>query len=122
MPVPEPFQKAFDELKKILKKHAKKLAVHQDDAQWYYLNSTKIDQRKKPIGFAGVRIGKNYVSYYLMGMYGNSTLLSSMSPQLKKRMQGKCCFNFQDVDRALFKELAELTDKSYECMKKAGWL
>jgi hypothetical protein len=122
MPVPESFQQAFDELKKILKKHAKKLAVHQDDTQWYYLNSTKIDKRKKPIGFAAARIGKNYVSYYLMAVYGNPTLLKSMSPELKKRMQGKCCFNFTEVDRALFKELAELTKKGYACMEKMGWL
>jgi len=32
-----------------------------------------------------------------------------MSPELKKRMQGKSCFNFKEVDEKLFKELARLT-------------
>ena len=32
-----------------------------------------------------------------------------MSPELKKRMQGKSCFNFKEVDENLFKELATLT-------------
>lgn len=32
-----------------------------------------------------------------------------MSPELKKRMQGKGCFNFKNVDKKLFKELAQQT-------------
>jgi len=32
-----------------------------------------------------------------------------MSPELKRRMQGKSCFNFKTVDEKLFKELAKLT-------------
>jgi hypothetical protein len=32
-----------------------------------------------------------------------------MSPELKKRMQGKACFNFKEVDERLFKELAKIT-------------
>jgi hypothetical protein len=36
-------------------------------------------------------------------------LLKAMSPELKKRMQGKSCFNFKAVDRQLFKELKTIT-------------
>jgi hypothetical protein len=32
-----------------------------------------------------------------------------MSPELKKRMQGKSCFNFKEVDEKLFRELGNLT-------------
>jgi hypothetical protein len=32
-----------------------------------------------------------------------------MSPELKRRMQGKSCFNFKQVDKKLFKELNTLT-------------
>jgi len=56
-----------------------------------------------------VRLGKAYVSFYLMAVYANPDLLKSMSPELKKRMQGKSCFNFKEVDEKLFKELAALT-------------
>jgi hypothetical protein len=58
---------------------------------------------------AGTRIGKNYVSYYLMPVYGMPALLDGISPELRRRMQGKACFNFTRVDEALFDELATLT-------------
>ena len=67
----------------------------------------------RPWGFAaGTRLGKRYVSYYLMGVYGDEGLDASISPELKRRMQGKSCFNFTKIDEALFRELAALTAKS----------
>jgi len=44
-----------------------------------------------------------------MSVYACPELLQSMSPELKKRMQGKSCFNFKEVDENLFKELGTLT-------------
>jgi hypothetical protein len=32
-----------------------------------------------------------------------------MSPELRKRMQGKSCFNFSTIDESLFRELADIT-------------
>ena len=61
---------------------------------------------------AGTRLGKRYVSYYLMGVYGDPALVDGMSPELRRRMQGKSCFNFTKVDKALFAELALLTEQS----------
>ncbi|HSQ25437.1 MAG TPA: hypothetical protein VLN44_13520, partial [Pyrinomonadaceae bacterium] len=52
---------------------------------------------------------KNYVSFYLMSVYASPDLLKTMSPELKRRMQGKSCFNFKEVDRKLFGELKTLT-------------
>ena len=67
----------------------------------------------QPWGYAaGTRVGKRYVSYYLMGVYGDPALLAGMSPELRRRMQGKSCFNFTKVDERLFAELAELTELS----------
>jgi hypothetical protein len=63
----------------------------------------------KPWGFvAGTRVGKRYVSFYLMSVYGQPDLLDSLSPELRRRMQGKACFNFTRVDEPLFAELAAL--------------
>jgi hypothetical protein len=71
--------------------------------------------RGEPWGFAaGTRLGKRYVSYYLMGVYGDATLAASISPELRRRMQGKSCFNFTKVDEALLRELEALTAKSIE--------
>lgn len=58
---------------------------------------------------AGTRIGKRYVSYYFMPVYGMPELLDGISPELRRRMQGKVCFNFTRVDDTLFAELATLT-------------
>lgn len=64
----------------------------------------------KPWGFvAGVRPGARYVSYYLMCAYADPTLVDSVSPGLRARMQGKSCFNFTRIDEALFAELDALT-------------
>ena len=47
---------------------------------------------------AGTRVGKSYVSYYLMPVYGLPELVDGISPELKRRMQGKACFNFTRID------------------------
>ncbi len=69
----------------------------------------------KPWGYvAGTRLGRRYVSYYLMSVYAHPDLVASMSPALRRRMQGKSCFNFARVDETLFAELADLTARSVE--------
>src|SRR3989449_8582235 len=80
-----------------------------DTRNYYLLNTRHIMKNRQPLCFGGVRRGKNYVSFYLMFIYACPELLESMSPELKKRMQGKSCFNFKEVDENLFKELAKLT-------------
>ncbi len=66
-------------------------------------------KNKQPLCFGDVRLGKNYVSFYLMSVYVSPGETKGMSPELKKRMQGKSCFNFKAVDEKLFQELATLT-------------
>ena len=69
----------------------------------------------EPWGFAaGTRLGKRYVSYYLMGVYGDEGLAETISPELRKRMQGKSCFNFTRIDEPLLHELEVLTAKCIE--------
>jgi len=69
----------------------------------------------KPWGYvAGVRPGKSYVSFYLMSVYSSPKLMASMSPELRRRMQGKACFNFTKVEEPLFAELARVTKAGLE--------
>jgi hypothetical protein len=69
----------------------------------------------QPWGYiAGIRRGKRYVSYYLMSVYADPKVATSMSPELRRRMQGKSCFNFTHVDEALFAELARITESTFE--------
>jgi hypothetical protein len=58
---------------------------------------------------AAVQMKKNYVSYHLIPVYAIPTLLDAISPALKKRMQGKSCFNFTAIEPAQVKELKALT-------------
>jgi hypothetical protein len=83
--------------------------VAQDTDTYYLLNTRHIMKNKQPLCFGGVRLGKNYVSFYLMTVYASPDLLKAMSPELKKRMQGKSCFNFKEVDQQLFTELKTIT-------------
>ena len=74
----------------------------------------------REVWFGAARIGKRYVSYYLMPVYAFPDLLVEISPELKRRMQGKSCFNFTKVDEKLFAELGELTERGYQRFKKEG--
>jgi hypothetical protein len=107
------FETVFSTLRAILEPYASKLVVVSDTSNSYYLDTTHIMKNKKPLFFAAVRMGKNYVSFHLMPVYACPGLPNNVSPELKKRMQGKSCFNFTSVDEKLFKELAKLTKAGF---------
>ncbi|MDH4386124.1 MAG: hypothetical protein QE280_11870 [Caulobacter sp.] len=69
---------------------------------------------KQPLWFGGVRPGKAYVSYHLMPVYSHPALLEGISPALRRRMQGKSCFNFKKPDPDLMAELEALTAAAAE--------
>ena len=104
------FGAAFAGLKEIFQRHADKLTVLADKPGNYTLLVKSVLYRGKPLWFGAVRIMKNYVSFHLMPVYMNPTLQKQISPELKKRMQGKAYFNFTAPDERLFRELAELTE------------
>ena len=112
------FPMVFEQLKNILKPYAKQLMLKADTPDSYYLDGPYIEQWKKEIFFGSAQIKKNYVSFYLMPVYMYPELLKDISPELKKHMQGKSCFNFKRVEPALFKELAALTRKGAEKFKE----
>src|SRR5438105_9157671 len=109
MPIKNNFNEVFARLKSIFQPYTTKMDVACDTESYYLLNTRHIMKNKQPLCFGGVRRGKNYVSAYLMSVYASSDSLKSVSPDLKKRMQGKSCFNFKEVDAKLFKELSQLT-------------
>ena len=116
------FQNTFNQLKSILKKFENNLRVKADNDNNYCLNAGYDEKRKADIYFGAVQIKKNYVSYHLMPVYVNPKLLDGISPELKKRMQGKSCFNFKEVDKTMLSELSDLTKKGFEFYKTSGML
>jgi hypothetical protein len=113
MSEPDDFAEVFARLKTILKPYAMKCDMLHDTDENYYLNTRHVMKNKQPLFFAGARIGKAYVSFHLMPVYACPELLKGMSPELKRRMQGKSCFNFKSVDEDLLKELARLTKAGF---------
>jgi hypothetical protein len=69
--------------------------------------------------FAGVRVAPNHVAFHLMPVYTDPHLLDDVSPGLRKHLKGKTTFNFTSVDEALFAELADLTERSFEAYAAA---
>lgn len=112
----------FTALRKLLTPYEGKLVAKTPNRQYYCLESHEPTNKGRPMFFAAVRAGKNYVSYHLMPVYGCRELLNGVSPELMKRMQGKACFNFTAVDERLFGELARLTKAGYDKFKSLKYL
>jgi hypothetical protein len=111
------FPAVFAALKKILTPYEKRLSVVRYRPEFYYLETLLPCDKGKPVLFGAVRLGKNYVSYYLMPVYMTPALQKRISPELRKRMQGKSCFNFTKIDPVFFPELAALTAAGFKAFR-----
>ncbi|WP_437624612.1 hypothetical protein [Sorangium sp. So ce1151] len=110
----------FEALRSILQRHARDLVVVHDAPDNYYLDTRTKGPNGKPLFFGATRAGRAYTSFYLMPVYTNPELLGDVSPELKKRMQGKSCFNFKTNEPALLAELEALTRRCFERWKASG--
>ena len=113
MPKNTDFDSTFTQLKEVLATYAGKLIVIADSPDYYALETHHVMKNKRRLYFAGVRRGKAYVSFHLMPVYACPELVEKISPDLKKRMQGKSCFNFTAPDDKLFNELRKLTKAGF---------
>ena len=109
-------------LRALLEPYAGELHATKDGFGGWCLETGHVEKYGKPIFFGGVREGKSYVSYYLMPVYVCPDLLEGMSPELKKHMQGKSCFNFKQVEPALFAELRTLTERGFARFRTEGYV
>jgi hypothetical protein len=109
MPKNTDFDSTFAQLKEIFAPYVDKLNVVADTRDNYGLETHHVMKNKHRVYFGGVRRGKAYVSFHLMPVYAIPEITEKISPELKKRMQGKSCFNFKAPDEKLFNELRKLT-------------
>jgi hypothetical protein len=124
MPSTDGFAATFAALRAILEPQAKRLTVTVDEPGHFELASpTMTDRIGRPLFCAAVKINKSSVSYHFMPLYGNMALRNSLSPALRKRLQGKVCFNFTTVEPGQLKELAAVTKKGIAGFKnlKLPW-
>lgn len=115
------FPSTFDALKEIMARYQADLIIDKDEQGDYSLTATPSESYPKGLWFGAVQIKKNYVSYHLMPVYVFSDLVDGMSSGLKKRMQGKSCFNFKTVDPPLLEELAALKLAGFERYKTESY-
>lgn len=118
MPAQSEFSLVFESLKSILEPYAEKLTVKSDTKEVFYLDAPYSEKWKKELYFASTHIKKNYVSFYLMPVYMYPDLLKGVSPELKKHMQGKSCFNFKKIEKPLFEELKRLAKQGFDRMMR----
>ena len=116
------FTAVFNALRGILTPYEGRLSPRERDPGYFYLESLEPTYKNRPMFFAGVKAEKNYITYHLLPVYTNPELNQKISPALKKRMQGKACFNFAVIDPPLFRELGALTKSGYKVFKDRGWL
>jgi len=117
----------FALLKPVLAKYVKRLSVKSDTRIEYTLvtnSASPFPQHKgQPLYFASVRLGRAYASFHLMPLYVNPALTKSITPTLKKRMQGKTCFNFKtEPEPELIAELKALTDAGFKEWAERKWV
>jgi hypothetical protein len=121
------FAAVFDVLKPVLAKYANRLTVKADTSVEYTLvtkSASPFPQHKgQPMYFGSVRLGKAYVSFHLMPLYMCPALAKSISPALKKRMQGKTCFNFKaEPEPELVIALTRLTEAAFQQWSERKWV
>lgn len=116
------FAKAFYALKMVFAKYEKHLHVTADTREKYYLETRSPSYKGKPLFFGAVIRGRVSVSFHLMPLYWEPALAQGISAGLKKRMQGKSCFNFLAPDAALTRELGTLTSRGFALYKRKNLL
>ncbi len=106
------FEPIFTRIRTMFAAHADAAVAKCDQPGSYHLDTH--ETRPKDgyrTYFGGVEIKKSFVSAHLFPAYTDPALLDGISPELRKRMQGKSCFNFKKMDEALLNELQGLIDR-----------
>jgi len=112
----------FAALRQILKPYENQFAAKTDKPGNCYFETHAASLNGRRLFFAGAKIKKNYVSFYLPPLYMFPDLLNRISPGLKKLKQGQSCFNFTKMDRDCFDELHQLTQSAFQRLKSEALL
>ena len=115
-------EQIFKKLKNVLSSLDTGLTIKKDEPDYYYVNVDK-KVKGKDLFFGAVQIRKSYVAYHLFPVYTHPELLDDISDSLKKRMQGKSCFNFKkEITEEHLNGIAALTTSCYEKYVDVGYI
>lgn len=117
------FEPIFARIRDMLAPHAAAAVAKADAPGSYHLDTheTRAKDGYRTY-FGGVEIKKQHVSAHLFPVYTDPALLDDISPALKKRMQGKSCFNFKTMDDTLLSEFETLVTRSADLYRAQGRL
>jgi hypothetical protein len=113
MPKRDHFPAVFAALRDQLQPLSTHLIVTTDKPDCYYLDAPPSAMYPQGVFFGAARMGKTYVSYHLMPVYMFPDLRDRMPERLRKRMQGKSCFNFTSIDEETISDLARFTEAAF---------
>ena len=114
------FGSTFTSLSNVLRKHTAGFSTKTDEPGNLYVELPAAVPKEKPRFFGAVQTKKSYVSYHLMPVYEDPSLLNGISEGLRGKMQGKSCFNFKTEDPALLRELDSLTERCAAAVQGSG--
>ena len=98
------------------------LQVVHDEPSHFFANCGLPDAKGKHPFFGAVKVSNRKHLFHFMPVYEFPELLDNISPALRKRLQGKSCFNFEALDPPLFSELETLVAQGVKRYKVAGKL
>ena len=127
-------EKIFQEIKEILMKNSQDFLQTKE-----YLNSkakiTKpgfhlygteeksyFGRKPQQMYIAGVIQQKNYVSFYFTPIYSHADEFKDISPELRKFLKGKSCFNITKTTPLLLEEIEQVLKKGIDKYKEIAWL
>jgi hypothetical protein len=121
------FAAVFKALQPVLAAYEDRLTVNVNTFAEYTLvtrSPSPLPQHQgHPMYFGSIRLGKAYVSFHLMPIYMCPAVLESVSPALRKRMQGKTCFNFKtEPEPQLIADLTRLTEAGFQAWSAKKWV
>ena len=107
----------YSALRELLRPYEDDLSVKTDRPGHCYLETRSPSFNGRRLFFAAAKVKKKYVSYYLPALYMFPELSNTISPNLRKTMQGHSCFNFTVLDSECLEELTRLTRAGFFMLK-----
>jgi hypothetical protein len=116
----------FDQIKSLMKKYEHPFNARSDFASRYELWSEKevviAERKRKDVYFAGLIIQSNYVGFYFMPVYADTTLKDVFGEELLSTLKGKSCFHIKKLDKKLLLQIKKSLEIGFKLYKKRGWV
>ena len=131
MPSKDELLTIFDELKKILEKHAPPFSVKKPSEALKkkksfelisYKNVVIAGRKKDEVYFAGIIIQKNYVGFYYMLAYADTEVKNLLSSHFLSLLKGKSCFYIKSAEKTILDDVKKALDIGVLKYKEKGWV